>query len=234
MSKQTYAIINSSGKKVGVLFLDVDSPPPDSIASKLFESVTSGSPFSDPVDQPTFVHHDKTSKSFWGSDGITFAIAGIFTGGTLTIFSWAYNLHLGAWTVVGALCAGLGLHVAKILAHRPPASPQAETQRKVAQHHKITIETVTNNGHSHQILIDDFDPESGISLDDLQAVARAWVAGTSFARLPMCKASGISQGKFRLIKSEFERLHLSHMDKGNRNHLSLRGKSLLRQIASQD
>lgn len=224
MARQSYHVVDSNDKKIGILFLDASSEAPAAIGN-LFQSTASN-----PFDEPT-THIEKfvETKNFWASDGATAMILGSFIALVLLIYSWYYNLGGGGWIAGGAILGAVGLHALKIWLHRPPrpeASPTPNT-------HKITIETVENYGHSRHVLLDEIE-DTSITVDELRRVARAYADGTSFARAPMMIKARISDGKYRKIKREFERLNLLFTDKGSRNHLSLRGQAVLRQLASGD
>ena len=227
MAKTSYHVTDATGKKIGVLFLDISPTGDNSAIGGLFENVAK-SPFAEFAEPTTHIEKTIESRNFWASDGAQYAVAGAFVGGVMLVYSWVYSLDIGAWIVGGTLLTAVGLHILKIWLHRPPGAQTEPAAAETA--HTITIETHQDTGHSRHILIDEIEDKS-IKLDELQAVARAYSDGVSFARGPMVKAANISHGKFRKIKAEFERLNLAHTDKGNRNHLSLRGRAFLRQLA---
>ena len=215
MAKTTLHVTDNSGKRIGVLFLNVDSPTE---SPTVFESV---SRFIEPADSHPQVAIEK--RNFWASDGATYMVAGVFTGIVLLLFSWWYSIPMGAIVAGGALVVGVGLHVLKILMHRPPGLPS----EPAPQESVIKIESWSQDKAHAQI---DYIEDGSITPDELKRVAAAWADGVSFARDPMVKAAKISNGKYRKILSEFQRLDLIHTGKNNHNVLSLRGKSLLRQL----
>ena len=219
--KKSYHIIDSDGRKIGILFIDV-SPATDTPISSIFQS-TQANPF----EPTTHVEIEKTVKSFWASDGATYAITGAFVGAVLLSYAWVYSLDAGAWVVGGTLLTAVGLHLAKIWFHRPPRLEQDTPETK----HTIAIETVENNGNSRHVMLDEIQ-DTSISLDELRRVAKAYADGTNFSRASMMLNARVSDGKYRKIKSEFERLNLLFTDKGSRNHLSIRGKAVLRRLAA--
>ena len=219
--RKSYHITDADGKKIGVLFLDASSTADKNISS-VFQSVSSS-----PWDDTPHIEETIETRNFWASDGITAMILGTFIGGVLLVYSWYYSLDGGAWIAAGAIVGGVGLHALKIFLHRPPRLEQDTSETK----HTIQIETVENNGNSRHVLLDDIQ-DTTISLDELRRVARAYADGTPFSRSRMMMSARISQGKYRKILSEFTRLNLIHTDNGNKNHLSLRGKSVLKQIIS--
>lgn len=218
--KRTYSIVDDQGRRVGVLFLEAEPQP-----AGLLQSVARG--FGSEPGPVTHVERHEETRSFWASDGITYTIAGLFAGGVVLVYTWSYDLGGGAWVAGVALAAGLGLHIFKIVLHRP-YNPNPEPTKPGKQ--TIAVEISERQGQNIHTTLDEIQDES-ITIDELRRVAVAWSEGTPFSREPMRKAAKLSQPKMRKIKKEFELLNMCFTDKGNRTHLTLRGKAVLRKLA---
>ena len=189
MGKQTLHITDQSGKRVGVIFLNVDSPTE---STPIFESL---SQFIEPDSTPQITHE---KRNFWASDGATYAVAGVFTGGVLFSFAWWYDIPLGPIVAAGALLVGVGLHVLKIVLHRPARPTAAEPGPSETV---IKVEQISSDGKHW--LLEELD--ESISMGELQSVAAAVVDKNKWARAVTTKA-GLSQGKHQKLQQDFLRL----------------------------
>ncbi len=219
--KRSYSIVDDQGRRVGVLFLEAESQP-----AGLLQSVARG--FGSEPEPVTHVERHEETRSFWASDGITYTIAGLFAGGVVLVYTWSYDLGGGAWVAGVALAAGLGLHIFKIVLHRP-YNPNPEP--KAGGKQIISFEIHERQGQNIHTDLFEIQDES-ITIEDLRSIAVAWCDGVSFAREPMNKEAGVSQPKFRKIKKELEGQNMCYTDKANKTHLTLRGKAALRKLAA--
>jgi len=165
-------------------------------------------------------------RNLWtGSDGVTYSIAGTFTGGVLLTFSWWYNLDAGIFIAGGALLTGVGLHILKLILYRPrpdSVGPVASEQ--------TTIKVESWSEDNAHVMLDEFQ-DKRITLSLLRVVAAAVIADqVNFSKPQLTKYSGVSQRKYDLLKAEFYRLHYCYTDKANRTHLLRAGRSFLRQV----
>ena len=168
----------------------------------------------------------KQHANFWASDGATYALAGIFTGGVLLSFAWWYDIHLGPVIAGGALVVGIGLHILKIVLHRPPSLSDPNPGEMVIKVEQWDFE-------QGQAILQEFQDDR-ITIDLLTGVAEAVVKdGCNFSRPALGKAANISQGQYHALKAEFERLNFCYTDKANKTHLLRRGKAFLRVVAQK-
>jgi hypothetical protein len=188
-----------------------------------FQSVASTWAGGDPEPEPEIVH-----KSFWASDGPTYAIAGLFAGGVVLTFGWAYELtHTGLVTAIVAISGGFGMHLLKLWWHKPPA-PDAPKSAGVT----IKIEERGTSENPRGLKLDSIE-DPAITLEDLQSVARAISAGANFSRPALTVRAGISQSKYRKIKNEFERLNFVFTDRGNKTQLLRSGRAFCARLKAR-
>lgn len=190
MAKKSLYIVDGTGKRIGVLFLNVD-PPTES--PNIFESAA---PFLETESHPQLTVE---KRNFWASDGASYMLAGVFTGVVLLAFSWWYAIPMGVIVAAGALFVGVGLHVLKIVLHKPPA---AAPQEPGAKESVIKIEQISDN--RQHWLIEQLD--ESITMSDLEPVARAVTEQNKWTRAITTRA-GLSQGKHQKLQSDFVRLH---------------------------
>ena len=158
-------------------------------------------------------------RSFWASDAIGYSIAGAFAGLVVLVFSWFYGFGLGWLAAVFAFVVGVGLHVLKIVLHRPPSEPKTDSTVVKVEH--------WDEEKKHVLLVE-FDER--ITLEILQRVAKAIESGANWSRPSLTVRAKISQGKYHLLNSEFQRLHYVSKINGNNYSLSFAGKAFLREV----
>ena len=172
--------------------------------------------------EPTMPAIISEKKSFWASDGITYALAGAFAGSVMILFSWYYELNGGVWVAVISFLVGVGLHVLKIIMHAPPRIPLPKSLSTL-----IKVEHWSDD--NKHVLLDELD--NRITLDDLRRVAKVVITdGVGWSRANLTGAAGLSQNKFHIITGEFERLNYIIQTANNRHILTTRAKAFLRKV----
>jgi len=145
----------------------------------------------------------------------------------LLVFSWWYDLQIGSLVVVAALGVGVGLHVLKLVLYRPnvPAIvAPGQTEKLIKVEHW--------DFDQGRVILEEFQ-DKRVTIGLLQVVARAVIKDqVNFSRPALTKYSGVTQGKYLALKSEFERLNFCYTDQGNKTHLLRAGRAFLRQAQS--
>ena len=163
-------------------------------------------------------------RSGWHSDGVVYALAGLFGGLIVLTAGLWYEVEIaGLMAAIVAVCAGLGLHVLKVVLHAPKAPPQPRQE-------EITFTGKFTNADDGTIHIDQIN-DPLIKPRKLIAFCRLIEAG-NFAWVGRPKA----RVKCNMSRSQHERIRAQFEANGwfnERGEINGRGRLMVRFIAGQ-
>ena len=179
------------------------------------------------LEQSANVEPMRLERSFWASDGVTYAISGVL----VMVAVWLVAVIDGWWVGFAPIAGGgvaLGLHLLKIILYAPirPPKPPKPDKMTVSVRHQVDEQDST------RLLLRDF--HDSIEAHELLNVCLALHNGVAFSRGELCKYAGISQSKYHRIKDEFLLLGYLHplLNNANGYRLGLSGKVFVRKVAS--
>ena len=174
------------------------------------------------------VSRSRRQSGFWNSDfarGVIF-LGGIPVVGGIIAQVGEYDPFLGAFFgTLGSAIAGSGLLILKWHFERP----QVKKTKPQGANIKVKF---TEYSDGKRYLIDELKLD-GVEVEDLEKVAKAvMIDGKNFSRPALRKVC--SQRKWHAVKDQFLSLHYAVPKPTGQNGyvLTLRGKALLRKIAS--
>jgi len=182
--------------------------------------------FSGDMTPPTITGYKGRSGGFWASSAVNDAVIGLYAAGGVYLVCWVFDWP-GAVAVVTGFVVGVGSHLVRIVLYAPPRSVQVQPQGKQT---RIAVEQVSGDGR-HWVL-KEFDPS--ITLEDLQAVARAVQNWGQWSRGVTTRQAHLSQGKHNKLQDDLVKLwYIEPLPNGaNGYNITRQGKRFFEAVTS--